>query len=673
MRSEKTSKIFAIALSVLMIISLLPLSAFADDAMKVSLTKSSPSSVVQGDSFYVEVTATANAELPYKVILVPADKDIQVLTGESGTITSTEKQKVNFKLMATKGASLGFHDVYVKAVKPGEETTVYGQYKFSVQAAQDMKGYSSMSNFSASISIDADGNQFLTAGQTNNLKVFVFNDGTRYTLDTTCTISGLPTGITLKSGTMKKNLGYYLIGKTCTAEYELEVAEGIKDGSYPLTITITGAYANGEGSLVKESLSETFYIPVKGGKGTGAESYDYKLDYDITGGTELIAGKSNEIDVKITNSGNKAYEKLVSIITLPAGCSLKSGSTRQVVGAVEPGQTVSVKYQVNVDKEASNGSKQFGLLLSGIGNTAVNETLYLPVSGGKTDGEISKSEINPILLLTAYEYGGEAITAGNEFDLTLTLTNTSNKPIQNVKVTVSSEGNSFLPVGSSNSYYISSVGAGASSTKVLHLSCVNDAEQKQTSVTVASSYQDGDGTPFSASDVVTVPVVQATRFEVDEILDPGWLTADSQGFLSVNYYNKGRNQLYNLKISAEGDFTIDGNASQYIGNMAAGRNDYYSLNFWPLQAGPMNGKVIFTFEDAAGNEQIVEKEFNFNIGEAMVWDDPGFGEWEEPQQKKMPLWGWGAIGLGVLIVLIVVLKALKKRKKAKQEALELDD
>ena len=668
MRSEKTSKIFAIVLSVLMILCMIPMSVFADGEMKVSLSKSSPSSVIQGDSFYVEVSATANAETPYKVIIVPADKDIQVLTGESGIITSTAKQKVNFKLMATKGAALGFHDVYVKAVKPDEETTVYGQYKFSVQAAQDMKGYSSMSDFSASLNYDVDGNDYLTAGTTNSLKLFVFNDGTMYTLDTTCTI-GLPTGMTLNKGTLKKNLGYYLIGKTCTVEYQIDVSEEITDGSYPVTITINGKYAGED----QKPISETFYIPVKGGKGTGAESYDYKLDYDITGGTELIAGRSNEIDVKITNSGNKAYEKLVSIITLPAGCSLKSGSTRQVVGAVEPGQTVSVKYQVNVDKEASNGSKQFGLLLSGIGNTAVNETLYLPISGGKTDGEISKSEINPILLLTAYDYGGEAITAGNEFDLTLTLTNTSSKPIQNVKVTVSSEGNSFLPVGSSNSYYISSVGAGASSTKVLHLSCVNDAEQKQTSVTVASSYQDGDGTPFSASDVVTVPVVQATRFEVDEILDPGWLTADSQGFLSVNYYNKGRNQLYNLKISAEGDFTIDGNASQYIGNMSAGRNDYYSLNFWPLQAGPMNGKVIFTFEDAAGNEQIVEKEFNFNIGEAMVWEDPGFGEWEEPQQKKMPLWVWGAIGAGVLIVLIVVLKMLKKRKKAKQEALELDE
>ena len=666
MRSEKTSKIFAIALSVLMILCMIPMSVFADDAMSVTLTKSGPSSIVQGDSVYIEINSTAKAMDPYIVILEAADKDIQILTGESGTITSTEKQKVNFKLMATKGAALGFHYVYAKAVKPGEETTVYGQYKIALSVAQDQKGYSSMSDFSASLSFDVDGNNYLTAGETNNLKLFVFNDGTLYTQDTTCTF-GLPSGMSLNNGTLKKNLGYYYPGKTCTVEYPIDIPQDVESKSYPFTITLNAKYAG-----AAYSLTETIYIPVKGGKGTGAESYDYKLDYDITGGTELIAGKSNEIDVKITNSGNKAYEKLVSIITLPAGCSLKSGSTRQVVGAVDPGQTVSVKYQVNVDKEASNGSKQFGLLLSGIGNTAVNETLYLPISGGKTDGEISKSEINPILLLTAYDYGGEAITAGNEFDLTLTLTNTSSKPIQNVKVTVSSEGNSFLPVGSSNSYYISSVGAGASSTKVLHLSCVNDAEQKQTSVTVASSYQDGDGTPFSASDVVTVPVVQATRFEVDEILDPGWLTADSQGFISVNYYNKGRNQLYNLKISAEGDFTIDGNASQYIGNMAAGRNDYYSLNFWPLQAGPMNGKVIFTFEDAAGNEQIVEKEFNFNIGEAMVWEDPGFSEWEEPQ-KKTPLWVWGAIGAGVLIVLIVVLKMLKKRKKAKQEALELDE
>jgi hypothetical protein len=134
----------------------------------------------------------------------------------------------------------------------------------------------------------------------------------------------------------------------------------------------------------------------------------------------------------------------------------------------------------------------------------------------------------------------------------------------------------------------------------------------------------------------------------------------------------GKQQLNNLRVSVEGDFSVDGSASTYVGNMASGRSDYYNFRFYPNAEGPCSGKVTFTFEDAAGNETVVEKDFTFNIQPAPVWDDPGDYP-VEPVKQGLPLWAKIAIPVAAVAALVIVLKVLKARKKKKNEALELED
>ena len=146
------------------------------------------------------------------------------------------------------------------------------------------------------------------------------------------------------------------------------------------------------------------------------------------------------------------------------------------------------------------------------------------------------------------------------------------------------------------------------------------------------------------------------------------------GYANVSYRNMGNNQINNLTISVDGDFDLEGNPVYYVGNMASGRQDTYSFNFYPRQVGECSGTVKFTYEDADGNEHYMTKDFTFNIGEAPVWDDPG--EWDEPIEEpgfKMPIWGWAIAGVVFIVVLILVIKLIKKRKAKKQEAFDLDE
>ncbi|MBR5981688.1 MAG: hypothetical protein IK035_06720, partial [Firmicutes bacterium] len=183
------------------------------------------------------------------------------------------------------------------------------------------------------------------------------------------------------------------------------------------------------------------------------------------------------------------------------------------------------------------------------------------------------------------------------------------------------------------------------------------------------------GGTYSSADTITVPVTQEDRLVIDDILDPGWLMAGEQGYMQIKYYNMGKTTLNNLRISVSGDFTVDGDSSQYVGNMANGRSDYFSFNFYPNQEGEMHGKAVFTYENAQGDEQSIEKEFTFNIQPAPVWEDPGEMpiEPEKPGLGSLPIWGKALVAAAAVVAGIFGIKAARKHKKAKAEALELDE
>ena len=148
------------------------------------------------------------------------------------------------------------------------------------------------------------------------------------------------------------------------------------------------------------------------------------------------------------------------------------------------------------------------------------------------------------------------------------------------------------------------------------------------------------------------------------------------GYAQIKYYNMGKTTLNNLRIAVSGDFTIDGDSSQYVGNMANGRSDSFSFNFIPNGEGDMNGKAVFTYENAQGEEQVIEKEFTFNIQPAPEFnpEDMDFPVEEEKHGfAALPIWGKGLVALGVLLAVILAIKGIKKHKKAKAEALTLDE
>ena len=83
MRSESIKvKAFALLLAALMLVCTMPAAVFAE-GMTVSLQKTGAASLRQGDSIYFEVTAQASNNTPYRLMVVPADNDLQVVSGNN--------------------------------------------------------------------------------------------------------------------------------------------------------------------------------------------------------------------------------------------------------------------------------------------------------------------------------------------------------------------------------------------------------------------------------------------------------------------------------------------------------------------------------------------------------------------------------------------------------------
>lgn len=287
-------------------------------------------------------------------------------------------------------------------------------------------------------------------------------------------------------------------------------------------------------------------------------------------------------------------------------------------------------------------------------------------------------EGKPKLIVNNYSYGSEYVKAGDSFNLNLSFLNTSkSKDIGNVKVTLSSSGDVFLPVGSSNSFYIEKISKSNNLNKVLKLKAKPDADYKIHSLDISLDYQDSSGDSYSEKETIAIPVIQEMRLELAELDLPDEVFATSSTPIYLKYYNMGRATIHNLTIKTEGEgFRVE-DGSTFEGKFAEGEDDDYSVTIVPDEEGEINGNIIFEYEDDIGNRLETKKPFTLTV---MKYEEPDYGDFddfgeEEEKEEGISLWYYIGGATGLIVIILVILK-IRKRKKEKQrelEELELDE
>ncbi len=625
-------------------------------------------SAVQGDQdaeVTIEVTNEGSSNLTFDSAILELDpaENISVSGGSTGEVTLDQGESINITFYLTVGrfAQTGSLDMtlILKYENSTVDTNPLGIFRIyeKIGAPKDGTGkYVASLDFIHFISPEGG----FSSGTENTLKIKLQNVGNTVVKNAVLSLT-LPDGLSIYNSSNSANLGYISTGSSREVSFPITVDDDAESKNYAITAKLSGlSYSN-------EAVSEerTFYIPVNG-SGTSIKNVEItniSIPDQVDGENEFALS----FDVKNRNSA--ALKDVKVNVDVPDGLLNKSRSA-----FVESSIPAGGSRGYSVTMFAADGAKEkvYTIKISLSSSTAAEDTPAVTQYASVYVSGVS-GEKTPQLMVDSYSYGGTYVQAGDEFLLELGLYNTSGShTISNIKVTISAEDGSIIPVNSSNSFYIDKLGKKERTEQALFLSVKPTAEQKTTPLTVDMSYEDGAGNAFTSKDIISIPVMQETRLEVDDIIAPPELYAGMQSGVSVQFYNMGKTTLNNLRVTAEGEFDTPESTSYFVGNMESGKSDSYDFSFIPRTGGALEGKIIFTYEDASGDVQILERPFSFQVMDEM----PVFDEGIPPQDaagaggsKKL----WIALGVVVWLVGLGVFVWRKIRKRKMNREMEIDE
>ncbi len=297
----------------------------------------------------------------------------------------------------------------------------------------------------------------------------------------------------------------------------------------------------------------------------------------------------------------------------------------------------------------------------------------------------SDSQVSvPRIIVTGFETNPEQVMAGEEFELTIHLQNTSNRTaVSNVKVSMSTANNEFLPASGSSTEFVRSISCGATKDIVIKMKAQGNLEQKPYVLTVACDYEGEKNAPYQASESISIPVYQEAKAKITDVeVMPESIEVYGQANVMFSINNTGKSPLYNVQVSVDKNNPYVQSDDSFVGNIQPGSTGYADFMVNGIAPTMDDGvvKIIISYEDSNGEVGTFEQEINLFVYEPYVEDpgmmgdpmfeDPGMMMEEEPAGVS---WIWIAVGIAVVVVVVIVTVVVIKNKKRKALEEELED
>lgn len=285
----------------------------------------------------------------------------------------------------------------------------------------------------------------------------------------------------------------------------------------------------------------------------------------------------------------------------------------------------------------------------------------------------------PRIIVTGYETNPEKVMAGEEFELTVHLQNTSSRTaVSNVKVTLSSTDNVFLPSSGSSTEFIRTIGSGATTDIVMKMKAQANLDQKPYVLSVSCEYEGEKNAPYTTAENISVPVYQEAKVKITDVeVSPSYIETYNQSNIMFSINNTGKAALYNVQVSVDPSCTSVESDGAFVGNIESGNTKYADFMVTGIAPTTDNGtiKLIIDYEDASGETGTFETEVDLYVYEPVYEDYPADGDmiFEDPgmmDEQSGFAWWWLIAGAVVVIVIIVITVVVIKKKK--QKALEED-
>lgn len=348
---------------------------------------------------------------------------------------------------------------------------------------------------------------------------------------------------------------------------------------------------------------------------------------------------------------------------------------RELTWTLKTREDVGTGYQklsFNVRYRDSDGNNQ---------TTTLDTYIELEGTGGVgADGKASV----PRVIVTGFETEPAEVHAGESFMLTLHLKNTSTiTSLKNIvcEMTAAVEGKddettyaAFLPTAGSSTVFVDQIGKDGTKDIQIELEAKADLSQKPYALDVAMTYEDEKVNSYTNTTSVSIPVKQEARIDLSqpEVM-PQNISVGSEANIMFSVYNMGKTKLYNVQVKTDSEYLSGGDA--FVGNLDSGATGNVDMYVTGQAATADDGtvKLLITYEDEAGEAQVIEKTINLFVSEAAPddfimddsFDDMGY------EEESTDVFGYAVAAIGILIIVInVVVFILRKKKKKAQQLLE---
>lgn len=308
----------------------------------------------------------------------------------------------------------------------------------------------------------------------------------------------------------------------------------------------------------------------------------------------------------------------------------------------------------------------------------VNVTRGYEAAGSEPGGETTAAL--PKIVVDSYSFSSDKIYAGEDFDLTFTVRNTSNEEDTKsilVTMTNNAETGKLTPAEGSNTLYIDKLGKGESKTMTMSIATAPDTEAKAYELKLDFDYEGAKTRPATlakgaSSASIPVTVLQKIRLKIDEPTVDGEAMEGESVPVYFSMYNMGRSSIYNCMVTVEGD-GLSLEDSFFQGTVAAGNSMRADLSVITATPGQIDGEIVITYEDSLEEKMeerlplsiFVNEGFNPDANGGM--EDPGYidqptiGGMDGPS-AGIPVWIWIALGVVVAAAIVVAIILLKKKR-----------
>ncbi len=268
----------------------------------------------------------------------------------------------------------------------------------------------------------------------------------------------------------------------------------------------------------------------------------------------------------------------------------------------------------------------------------------------------------PKVMVVDYQIVQKEIFAGQAFDLKVTIKNTGSRYVDNLKISVTSDTGDIVPAEGAGNGFLEELPNGEESTFTFKLKAAEGLAEKSYKLSVVNEYDDIWGNPYSATDVIYLPVKLAQRASVTDlyVADDAVLGDSVEIVGSVN--NMGAGVLYNVRASLQSSYMEE--LETFIGNIEPGKSGSIDILTNAVATTASSGdmsKVIVTYEDKEGNETTLEGLFKVNV-EAPVYDNVEKIKDSTKSSDKKIVYGVAAAVIVIALCSICVVRKLRGKK-----------